>query len=472
MVLVAGLAVQGYVDVPFLPGESDEAAETSGTSVERDEPDSPETAGATIDTTVDQRRAHDAVWLETRTFEIGDCVTWSATAGADGRHDTDVVPCEEPHRVQISGKLELDDLGDDYPSDDAWDVVLVDRCRHHNEAMLGGALDPHGRVWPYGIVPRPEGWAEGDRTAWCGVRLAGDDDAAGARPFRGSLIGVPQEWHHPAGTCIGSGSSRPAPCDEPHLFEITGSTLLADGLSLPDEDDHTGWGALVGDTCDALAEAHLGGALPAGVSAGWLPMAQESYDAGSRRVHCMVGRYQGEEFIGKTGSLAPPALEPTDSPGQRRGDVLDAVEADPCALLSAEEVASALGTGPVECELSARDPSAELVYGPEATWSTADEEVLLLQLATNASIALNDGVALTVGDLYAMLDDNLNATVDLDVGWRAVLGVIDAPPFPPVMQVQVDSERVLLLIWHSGGDMFELEPLGEAVAERWQVGRT
>jgi len=184
----------------------------------------------------------------------------------------------------------------------------------------------------------------------------------------------------------------------------------------------------------------------------------------------MIGRVQGDEFVGKSGSLREPV--PAEALDPIRAQILSLVGTDPCALLSDDEVAGALGTAPVTCELAVRDPRAVLSYGPVATWSTEAESVLYLQLVSNETIALNDGIELTVDDLYSVLDDSMNATLPVDLGLRGMLGVINAPPFEPTAQVQLDRNRVLHLIWHTGGDMFLLEPLAELAVERWQIGRT
>ena len=54
-----------------------------------------------------------------------------------------------------------------------------------------------------------------------------------------------------------------------------------------------------------MAERYLGAPLPDGITAGWVPVAQQSWRAGNRRAGCFVGRHDGTTWQASTGSLRP-----------------------------------------------------------------------------------------------------------------------------------------------------------------------
>lgn len=100
-------------------------------------------------------------------YSVGDCVMWEDHSSA--MVDTVTVDCDEPHRIEISGSLSLDALGDEYPDRSTWDLVTNQWCSQHNEALLGSPIDPHGTIRPTSIVPLPSSWDQGFRSVWCGL---------------------------------------------------------------------------------------------------------------------------------------------------------------------------------------------------------------------------------------------------------------------------------------------------------------
>lgn len=248
---------------------------------------------------IDEGEANAEPELVVLTYDKGDCVTWPV----DSRdvQTPDIVDCDETHRFEVTGSITVAGDADDYPSEAEWSAITDERCRPHNEEYLGGPLDPFGRVVPYNLLPDPEGWRLGDRTAWCGLRL---DLPKGAAPYEGSVRDVEQEVVHPSGTCLVEGSWHPVPCDQPHTFEVSGSTRLPDGITPPADVD--AWQELVGAECERLGAEHLGGPLPLDLATGWMTLAPESYAAGSRSVTCVIGRPDGSGYATVTGSLGTP----------------------------------------------------------------------------------------------------------------------------------------------------------------------
>jgi hypothetical protein len=115
-----------------------------------------------------------------RRYAVGDCVTWNQNDPHLAR--TPVVPCREPHLVEMTGRVELDDRFESYPSDAQWEVVLIFDCGRLMEEYIGGRPVEMPYLRPHIIHPIAESWELGERYAWCGVtkQLSQEADASGA----------------------------------------------------------------------------------------------------------------------------------------------------------------------------------------------------------------------------------------------------------------------------------------------------
>jgi hypothetical protein len=165
LVVVASVAGGAYLLVP----RSDESGATAEQGAGNGEPLAPTSAAATARSSEGQEGE---IALTDRSYERGDCVTWSVD-GVRPLRTPVVLDCAEPHRFEVSGSIEMPD--GEYPTADEWDDVLVSHCRELNESLYGGPIDPAGDVQPTSMQPQPEGWAMGDRTVYCGLsRLVPD----------------------------------------------------------------------------------------------------------------------------------------------------------------------------------------------------------------------------------------------------------------------------------------------------------
>lgn len=249
--------------------------------------DDPPPAGAPAPTTTAPYR------LERLAHRPGDCVSWDLRATAGPTRAITTVPCDRDHLLEITGHAVIDEELDHEPTDDELDAITARLCRPVDEAHLGGRLDPHGRYYSAGIQPSVEGWRDGDREVWCGLGARdgteGDGTPARRRPFRGRVTVASQFWRYDRGTCLVAGRRAGVACSADHEVEVVGRVELDGGTDLPPLDDAAGWEALVGPGCRDQARAYLGHDPGAPLTVGWLGIAADSWAAGARTAHCVVG---------------------------------------------------------------------------------------------------------------------------------------------------------------------------------------
>ena len=94
-------------------------------------------------------------------LQVGEC---TADIPEGGVKDTQVVPCDQSHRIEVYARLGLPDGG--YPGDDAVNTRANEMC----DARLGDV--PGGTDLPDGIEvnslnPTRDAWATGYRTIIC-----------------------------------------------------------------------------------------------------------------------------------------------------------------------------------------------------------------------------------------------------------------------------------------------------------------
>jgi hypothetical protein len=232
----------------------------------------------------------ESVTLSARSYEPGDCVTWEVGGGT---RDTDVVDCDEPHRTQVTAKLEPP--GTDYPNDEAWALMATGDCAAAAQDFLGSPLDPHGRYVADLLYPEEEGWLRGERRGWCTLRVREDTDAKPAATV-GDVRDADQQYHFAPGDCIGIGPARyprAVPCDQPHQWEILGRLELTEQTAAPG-----GIGQLHVD-CGEQAVARLGQEPRRPWQIRVLEPAGDTWASGGRIVHCIVFHE------GPDGQLAP-----------------------------------------------------------------------------------------------------------------------------------------------------------------------
>jgi hypothetical protein len=263
------------------------AASCSGddttSSIETDAP--PVTATGTAGTTPEQR----LVWTD---FDAGDCVTWDPS---EEGHDVwpEAVDCAEPHLIQLTAEVAGPDVAPStYPTQEQWDAHRLEHCGPAAVEFLGHPLDPHGRYGLDTLIPLAESWDDGFDVVWCGLTAATSgpaEEALGTRiPFTGDARDVDHTIRHAPGTCIASGPPATAAmgvvaCTEPHDMEVVSELDLSDRAAPPAPDDMS-----TVDACIERARTYTGADVVPPWAAGPTAMAQQSWDAGSRTVHCIL----------------------------------------------------------------------------------------------------------------------------------------------------------------------------------------
>ena len=243
--------------------------------------------------------------IERRFYEVGDCVWWDDANTRASTLFTRVVPCDEPHLMEVTGRHKVTDQTGAYPREAFWDALFDSGpCLALAEEYIGAKLDPNGNFYAHGVLPSAESWSSGDREVWCGIGVWPYDAEQNARPGHaestGRVAAASQYRIYPVGSCIGEAGSgdRTAwgvvPCDAPHRMEVAGHLDLSGRVQeLPADED--AWDRVVGDDCNRLARAYAGAALRDPVGAGWLMIEAGSWDAGRRTLLCTVSEYRGQE---------------------------------------------------------------------------------------------------------------------------------------------------------------------------------
>ena len=235
-----------------------------------------------------------ALELQQGEYSKGDCVTWDQTP-IGGPQQTTVVPCNTPHLIEMSARVDVTGRFDHYPTDAEWLVFANRDCLTSAQSLLGAPLDPSGKYTTGFIRPARDGWEQGQRSVWCGVELAKDHPTArpgDAVPFRGKVEGSAQAYLRAVGRCFTTTSPFAVPCSKSHLVEITGYVDLSDDKTKPPPvSDNRAWNALVGSKCANVGRVYLGHEPTGNEGTGWEPILPASWDAGRRTVECTVGRY-------------------------------------------------------------------------------------------------------------------------------------------------------------------------------------
>lgn len=247
-----------------------------------------------------------AVQLADRFYNRGDCVRW-ATAPTAQTVSTIVVPCSQPHLIEIVSEANIPASVSGYPDDEEWINLAKVLCARSVTSYLGYRLDPAGRFQIQSIDPTLDGWDQDVRTLWCGIGV-GSSGGTISNLFTGVVRGQSQEFLYPIGTCLSAispgGPTSSISCIQPHSLEVAGNGSLASLSQLPQ--GSSAFSEAVQSQCAVIAAQYVGGALSSKVQWGWLNLSQTNWDAGDRTVQCTV------EAVDRSGS-------PTVSTGSLQG---------------------------------------------------------------------------------------------------------------------------------------------------------
>jgi len=236
--------------------------------------------------------------LAVDSYKVGQCVTWDESDTDTGKRPTQVVPCDQPHLIEITGKITLPD-GGSYPTDTQWTELLsAGDCAKLAGAYVPGGLDQFGALQVGAIKPLPGLWASGERSVWCGIeatmRVAADYPNH-LEPFTGSARTQSQAFLWPTGSCLTGDATASTvvgtvPCGQPHLYEIAGDVDAGTHFSLAPAPDSPLWGSQLGPACLTVARAAFGGQLPPDVKVFVFPVGPAGWRSGTHRTDCGIDR--------------------------------------------------------------------------------------------------------------------------------------------------------------------------------------
>ncbi|MHC1561900.1 septum formation family protein [Actinomycetospora sp. C-140] len=240
------------------------------------------------------------------TSEPGRCLTWSRDDAGDVRE----VDCGRQHLFESVGAVTASQPpGTPFPADAAWQQLVTDQCTPQATTYLRGKLDPAGRYKAGALKPTQAAWDSGDRTVRCGLQAPGRTGAL--FPWTGRVTDADQAVVYDPGTClalVGKEVSDPAPCDQIHAAEVAGTvdlgTQFRDGFPSVDDQDN-----YLQPTCQRIAEQYVGSAqklTDSKLTVYWTNVAEESWNAGTRRVSCNLGSLLSDNsgFAPLTGKAA------------------------------------------------------------------------------------------------------------------------------------------------------------------------
>ncbi len=231
--------------------------------------------------------------LSLRDFRTGDCVIWDE---GDNRyeHATSIVPCDEPHYIEIGAVKRITDGPDHVPTVDEWRAIVKKECEADIESWLGTRFDPMGRFRLGALQPTTDGWLAGDRTLWCGVEANPSSPLPleASVPFTGEVRGAPQALVLPVGTCVSTTGPFVVDCTAPHDSEITGSVDLTGRVATPPPAaDRRAWSELVSADCTRLATDYLGHPPVDPIVMVWFAIDPVSWDLGNHSARCGVSHF-------------------------------------------------------------------------------------------------------------------------------------------------------------------------------------
>ena len=246
--------------------------------------------------------------LALRDYQVGDCVSWPASARAASLSTTTVVQCTSPHFVEIAGQAEVGPEVIDYPTHDEWASIITKACEPIVAGYLGGVLDPRGRFDTHAIHPTRLLWELTNHILNCavGYRPQRQLERGHSITMTGSARGTSQTATLPTGSCLTLTTSGhfdlPGDCAQPHVVEVAGVadvTGKIDHFPAPHELD-----GILGPTCRLLAAQYLEHPLGGDMTSAWLTLGPESWLAGRRVFECLVGHGSVGAYRPVSGSIA------------------------------------------------------------------------------------------------------------------------------------------------------------------------
>jgi hypothetical protein len=225
------------------------------------------------------------------TWRPGDCLTW-IQGGMPTTSLQHVVPCSQPHLVEVAGAVRVTRDYAQYPTDADWRFVAQHDCLLLVDVLLGGPVEPDGRYYATALRPLPTYWAQDhDRRVQCAVAKWGATPPEIERelsPFVGRVEESARTRIEHVGACEDADYIYTA-CTNPHTLELTGYVDLS-GLVTERPANDGDWMPLVGSRCEQVGRAYLGRPYRTDEQYAFIQIAPERWSAGTRVVECFVQR--------------------------------------------------------------------------------------------------------------------------------------------------------------------------------------
>lgn len=230
------------------------------------------------------------------TADTGACLNWQ-----QGPNNTNTnfaeVPCDQPHRFEISVREDLaqyptSEFSENAPMPDVvrQEQLTTQLCTGPTLSYLHGRLDPEGRYSISPILPPPSAWDRGDRTMLCGVMVV---DAAGMSVETTGHAAIQDQSNALApDSCVRADGDTTfqVPCDQDHSWQVTSVVNLAERFPdvWPTVEEQN---EFLNGVCTDAARAYLGdddALYRSTLTPFWTTLKLQSWDAGSRNVNCAL----------------------------------------------------------------------------------------------------------------------------------------------------------------------------------------
>ncbi|MFC0680674.1 septum formation family protein [Lysobacter korlensis] len=114
-------------------------------------------------------------------IEVGDCVTQDVSAEAEEVSAVPVVPCSEPHDLEVYAEFTID--GEEYPGDEQADTLATEGCLAEFGEFVGLSYEQSALDYTF-YRPTEESWNEADdRLVSC---LVGDPAGQVSESLKGA----------------------------------------------------------------------------------------------------------------------------------------------------------------------------------------------------------------------------------------------------------------------------------------------
>lgn len=122
-------------------------------------------------------------------IEVGDCLKEPEGTGQQVT-DVEVIPCSDEHDYEVYYAYSVDDLGEEWPGEEAITADGDAKCNEQFASFVGVPFDQSASLWYTYYTPTQQSWSGGDTLVQCLVYEASDQNGMELTPVTGSLEGA------------------------------------------------------------------------------------------------------------------------------------------------------------------------------------------------------------------------------------------------------------------------------------------